>query len=592
MKTSFFNKILFYLFISGNLFWISCIDKSVDLDNLSNEMALGGEYYLPGLKESRIDIDKLLARYEPDSTIMVTIGTDENNDICIAYDTVFRYAMNEINYDFDLFSGTMSEEISELFDDTPISNILDGLELFGQEPKATLTSDISVKKEISQEYNINSKLNDRKLETKQNLRHIHFLNTDIVIKVRPSFEIKTDNLLVLKIEIPGIDEPLTVNVEPKPTGLNEDEYKYTANNLNKDFDLLAEGQFKFTFEITGDDQTEVQSNDKIECGIEFRSRDKKPKYVAYGWFNYFYYENPKADTVSVNLSDYIPGAGSTVLTMADPQFTFEINSSLGVPLWFKVDTIQSDIRGSDSEIFTSSNDSSFIKAASKYGAVAKSDPIEINNEYFTKNSNGEKQFSDFIRTDLDALQFIYRFYTDFPEKQTVDNLQFIPSDAMVEVHGHLKVPLAFGEKSILCYTDTIELNLDTESLEDVEKLDLLFSYTNHLPIGFYLDLYLLDEFYENILEENKAYQSIKMRKAKTDTEGIVDESELTEGKFSITFTKDSNTSITQMKKAHYLMFDYRSVESDKDPDQVRLKKGDYLSIKLGIMIDGKIIYKF
>jgi hypothetical protein len=579
MKTSFFSKILFYLLISGNLFWNSCIDKNVDLGNLSDEMSIGGSLAVPLLKESRLDIYKLLERYEPDNTNNVTIGTDDNNDIFIAYDTVFRYAANEINLNFDSFTEQMNLGISQLFAGTPIEKILPYLKT-----EITLTPDITAEETIPYQYSINDSINIGELKNKQKLKNINFLNTNIIITIKPSFEIKSTGVLALEIKIPGIDKALTVDVKPE-------KYEYIVNDENnKDFKVNAEGEFEFTFKVKGDNETKVNSSDDIACSIAFKSLDEKPKYIAYGWFNYDYKNTFRSGILGAKLHDYIPE--NTELLVEDPQFMFEVRTNLGIPLEFGLDTIQSELLNDESKCFNKSV-SFKINPADEYGQTTTTVIDTINNAFLLQHGS---KFSDFIRTDLESLKFSYHFASQDINIDTIDletsPPQFISSDANIEVNGKLKIPFAFDAGSRLCYRDTIELNLETESLEDVSSLDLRFDYTNHLPIGFYVDLYLLDETYKNILGTDKVYQTITIKKAETYTsgpnKGVVDESKLSPGKFSLKFEKDTETSITKLKDAKYLLFDYRSVKT-KEEEAIRLKANDYLSIKLGAVIDGKII---
>jgi hypothetical protein len=113
-----------------------------------------------------------------------------------------------------------------------------------------------------------------------------------------------------------------------------------------------------------------------------------------------------------------------------------------------------------------------------------------------------------------------------------------------------------------------------------------------MPIGFYVDLYLLDENYNNILgEKDKVYQAIEIGKADVDSDGVVDESKVEPKEYSLSFTKETATSITEMGKANYLVLSYRSVKKGATEPPIRLKSKDYLSLKLGIAIDGQILIK-
>jgi hypothetical protein len=371
----------------------------------------------------------------------------------------------------------------------------------------------------------------------------------------------------------------------------------------KDFNVKAEGNFEFEFNMTGDNETKVNNRSIIKCGIAFRSRDPEPRYVAFGWFNYIYKETQekdnKQDTLMVNLSDYIPGAEGTVLNISDPQFTFDIQSGLGIPLKFGLDTIKAELQGDEIVTHTNQKPAFEIEAVSidNVGNTISSEPILINNDFF---AGSDKKFSNFINTNLNSLKFSYHFGTDNINLDNIEldkpatfpgPMQFIASDSKLEVAGKLKVPLAFDKGSVICYLDTMDLDIDPESLEDISSLELRFTYTNHLPIGFYIDLSLLDESHQNILGPDKVYQTVTLERAEVDNEGLVEESKVAE--YSLKFNKDTETSVIQLKDAKFLSFKYRSIPKNElsSSSPIQLKSTDYLSLKVTAVIDGQIIIK-
>jgi hypothetical protein len=563
-------------------------------------MLMGGKTAGPVLKESTLKLYDLIERYNNDDMHGVTLDTAANGDIFLAYDTIFSYTMNQINFDFTKFAGQMELGIDKLLENTPIDKILtnlpEELQKEWETKPITLTPEITNTAEMSYTLDIDDQFNIDGLKEKQILQRIDFLNTDIIIKIKPTFAIKTDRLLNLEITMPFIDTPIKVNLKK---GEADIEQPFTITS-DKQFSLNAKGnEFKFKFILTGDDATKVKMGDNIACDIELKIKEES-KYVAYGWFNYTYNDNFKADTLVASLNDYIPKADETILRILDPQCIFEVHTTLGVPLEFGLDTIYSDSPNGNKTFIN--HDFFSIDRAQNYRDTAITKVAPIDNTYF-KERDPDVSFSDFIRSDMDALRFSYHFVAQKLDLNNMDKdkvpVQFIPSDAKLDIHGKLRVPLAFDTGSILCYQDTIELDMDTESLKDVSRVELYFNYTNHLPIGFYLDLYLLDESYQNILkdenqlERDTAYQTINIEKTPVyttgDRKGIVDESKLNSGKFTLTFTKDTDTSITQIQKAKYMLFKYRSIKEGVSGEAIRMKASDYLSLSVNFFIDGKII---
>jgi hypothetical protein len=584
MKVYFLRKILLYLFVSVSLYLTSCVDKSVDWDNLSTDMSVGGSIPAPLFKESKLSLYKILEQYHPDDMQGVVIDTTENGDIYLAYDSTFTYAMSTLNNDFTMFADNMFNiGISDIFKDTPILSLLG---LTGTD--ATLPIGLHVNQVVPYEYDMNKNLAENEMIGRQRLDSILFRNTDIVLTIDPSFDIHP-GVLKIQIKIPGVNPPLPeISLEPGKT-----EYRFSSY---EHFRIDAKGKIEITFNVEGDGKTKIGFDDEIRffVGFESHNPEGKPDYVAYGLFNYsLEFDNDfKMDTYIASLYNYVPEADNTVLSLENPQFNFELSSNMGIPLQFSLDTIISYLHSREPEIFLSKGNAVFdIKATDEIGKTVITDDIRtIDNAFF--QDYGNQKFSNFINTSMDSLYFSYRLAAREVDIDNPDQpIEFIPSDGELKVVGKLKVPMIFGETSVICYRDTIKLDFDFESLDDVSKLELRFHYINHIPLGFYVHLSLLDESYENLLD-NKPYQSILINKPGVDEDGAVNENELAkgEGDFSLIFTKDTETSISQMKNAKYLIFEYRSREKDDPEERIRLKASDYISIKLGAIIDGRIIF--
>jgi hypothetical protein len=583
MKVSLFYKIMFCFFIHGSVFLASCVDKSIDLGNLSNEMLIGGKIPLPVLDSSRLSIEELLREYRPNDNNLhgVIIDTDDNNDIYLAYDTLFTYDLTLINTNFDSFaSGMLKVGIDEMLS----PNIRDLLKFSGKD-EIKLSSDLSLEPlKVIRPYDMDTQLGNEMQGSipKQKLTKIEFRNTDIIITTHTSIDLKTDNMLQIRLEMSGID-PIQVAVKKGEQ----------ATRISYDrFTVEAVDTIKVTFTMQGDDKTIVKIDDTISCGVEFESRDKNPNYIAYGYFNYRFEdaEEYKIDTLVADIYSYLPKG--TQLSLLDPKFNFIVSSNIGVPFYFRLKKMTSHLYNEDGKIETKelAPDSAFYIARSLLPGKSVEQQFDVNDDLFTKD--GGDGFSAFINTQLSSLNFFYSFDTELVELADNPDLpeEFIPSDGKIEIQGTLRVPMAFGEESKIYYQDTIKLDFNTESLEYVDSLELRLTYENHLPIGFYLDLSLLDENNQNILGEGVVYQSIVMPKSKTNDEGIVieDPNTISKGVWPLVFKKDTKTSILEMEKAKYLVLNYESIRVGDERTPIRLKTTDYILVKLGAIIDGKI----
>jgi hypothetical protein len=587
MKVYFLRKIFLCLFASGSLFLISC-EEDMDLDHFSKDVSAGGSITIPVLSEEfKVTLREMLEQYDTNGII----NTDDD-DIYWSDTVIFpTLKMSELNQDFGTFSDNMNDFGLPIPVDTlKMSNILgerlkdypflldmwdDGLKI--QLPKSIEVPPYtdSIWLDISDQFKIDGETN------KQRIDSIRFRNrnkeNNTRLQVTIDYNLSPD-ILELEITFPGH----TAQSIPIKKG--------TQPVLGGDGDFtIAGGNILYTLKVKGDGETEIDKNSYISIQVDFISGDKLD-YVVYGLFNYDTKLNQdiKAHDIMANLYDYIPEGSS--LSLTDPQFQFNLTSNLGIPLVFRLDKITSYLSG-EPKTFEPNSTNKYanmdIKCAEKIGDIVI-DSIKINNDLFREDG---KEFSEYITTSLDSLTFDYRLAAK--EVDVNDRslpIEFIPSDVELESSATLKVPMAFGAESVIHYNNTISLDFDSSSLEILEKVDSLtlgFHYENHIPLGFYVDLYLLDSAHKNIPDNDAIYQSISMNKPKVDGQtGIVVES--AEGDFSLVFTKGTEISLSKLKEAKYLLLKYKSKKENVLEGPIRLKANDYISIKSNVTIEGGI----
>ncbi|MDR0560808.1 MAG: hypothetical protein LBG92_11620 [Prevotellaceae bacterium] len=582
LKENYLNQILTPLLIAGSLFVSSC--EEMDLGDVASEVEVGGKLEVPIIKESRFSMYDLLKSYSDVSDVEgLYLDTLASGDISLIYTDTFRYKMSEVNDFFASFDSEMQNTgIADIFKNTPIVSLI-GLNA------GVVPSSVNVVQSLEQPFNMNENFSNSTINGKQKLTKILFENTTVKITVKPTFNIKTSDLLKLKISLPDGDPAKTnafidfpVNVE---TGNSEKIYQFPKSS----FYIAADGKIKIEITLKGDDQTIINANDKIDIKIGFVS-DNDSRYVSFGYFNYsmdnvtdLHVEDYKAD-----LYNYVP-AGS-VLKFENPKFEFEAESNIGVDIDFTLDTIQA-ITETGTLKFSSKASLNPIKRANTLGQPVVSQLKPIDKQFFTENGN--QNISDYFSTQLKSMNFHYQLNTG--KIADLDNIaglteSFIPSDGELSIRGKMTVPLSFDNGSVLVYSDTVEIDFGEDSFDDVSEIKLNFTYVNHFPIGMYADIFLLDENYRPLTQE--AYQKIYIDRPEIYADGADKGKVKTgkEGKTSVGFSKNSATSIEQLKNAHYLLIKYRSHSETNPVDPMRLTASDYISAKISGEINGKLIF--
>ncbi|MDR0507038.1 MAG: hypothetical protein LBH32_09530, partial [Dysgonamonadaceae bacterium] len=450
-----FRQILFFFVILGVFFAFSCDDKT-DLNNIASEIEIGGSASLPLIKESEFSMYDLLKSYG-DVSVVPGMSLDTlDGDILLIYSDTFQYAMPSINKLFGTFNADMEGiGIAHLLDEN--QTLLELLKIQPQTlPYAQKLYDDDWEDEydLNEEDNIEDEIRDRQLLTK-----ILFENTTINVTVDPNFEIRNEGVLVMEVELPGIDGDSihlkNINVTSKKT------FSFPQNK----FYFNASGKIKTHVVLTGDGETRIDENSRIDISVSFVPTNENYRYACYGLFNYilddvanFNIEDYKAD-----LHDYIPKGSA--LHFEDPKFEFAAISNLGLDLEFHMDTVQSfiDEKGIKSINPTQTRQATVKRAGKLDEKTTTSDLFKMDKDYFNRNG---AEISDFFTTDLDSMNFVYHLSTASEKKVPKEELiigdkfkeEFIPSDGQLTVYGKMTIPMSFDTGSVLCYSDTIEFD--------------------------------------------------------------------------------------------------------------------------------------
>ncbi|MCL2650166.1 MAG: hypothetical protein FWD60_03945 [Candidatus Azobacteroides sp.] len=591
MKLQNYYKLLFFLlFISGSMYFTSCIDKNVDLDNVSGDILLGGKLEGPLIRESEIKMSDLLETYNSDITDMHITVDELTGDIILTYDTVFTYNMNEINNLFEILNGKMFNfGMNDIFGDKSITDLL-------QIGAQTLPVGMDFRNDDTVDFDMSTSLGND-LQNKQRISRIQFENTDIdVIISTTSFNIIGNDVLNIVLKTSDNDS-LTITSQDIKNGIKT--FQYRGNNK---FEI--KNQFVARFEVKGDDHTVIAADSKLNLTLKFRQGNDF-RYIVYGWFDYKFDDvtSIKTRDFITNIYDFIP-KGSR-FNLEDPRFDFQTESNLGVPLNFKLDGIKSFLRNMDGvsgdiNTFSPTKDVNFpIRGASILGEVAHTDNTNgfksINRQFFQEY--GGENISDYITSRLDSLTFSYQLSTTPGKDINNPTLpeEFIPSDGKLDIRGRFTTPFAFDKGSFISYSDTIkDIGFTDDYFDDISSFELSVTFTNNCPLGFFVKLFLLNDKYEKISTD--PYQTITIERPEVYTEEgpnkgkVIREKVKEMAPFYIEFKAGEPTAITELKNAKHILLEYQSDKNlDDNTNPIRLTKDDSIKVKIGFILNGKIL---
>ncbi|MDR2814890.1 MAG: hypothetical protein LBB79_09620 [Prevotellaceae bacterium] len=520
----------------------SCMD-SVDLNNLSTDMKLGGTLAAP-IGSTEFTIKELLERYKPEDSL-ISIRVDDDK-------TVMLYAENVVDYE----TPDLSEKFKALADDVMNYSIKTqplNLENVGFSVGITPHKDEVIEQDTTMAFDFNN-LNDD--NSSQEISRILFKKTNVKVTVDTYGKSYPAGFLVITMPLPGTTDSIVIDASTDSV--------YPKENLTVKMGNNAVTSYTTRFKITGNGTTEIAASDMINITVAFTESD----YVVYG---HFYYNDGErlSEPYEINLFDFMPEG--TDLRFFAPSLKFNLSSNIGIPFIFDMDTITSTIHGEANpkhiKVTLNKNNVVYPADAPEKEAVSV---ITIDNSSFPNNNA-----SDIFSTGVSSIAAAYTFRAPERGDSLADKEQFIASNGKLKLTASIQMPFWLDTGSVIAYADTLD-GIDVEDFDYITNASLIFTYTSRLPIGFDVTIALLDERKREIAVEKPDKYRYQIEAASVDGNGVV--SNPKKGEFSINY--DSSI-INDLKKAKHLVIRVKATGATPN-SKIKITDNDGLTIKAGL----------
>ncbi|MDR3704880.1 MAG: hypothetical protein P4L28_03110 [Paludibacteraceae bacterium] len=534
MKHLLLKKTGLFFLIAGCLYFTSCVDEKIDLNNLSTDISAGGSLAMP-LGTADISIAKLLARYKPSGS-SVSIGTS-GDTITLLYQDSTEYNKPT---GLDL---TNSYCIDTMYSIKDFAFATDYPVLPQTIPSTTKT----YTKDSKFNY---TKINDNKNE--QKIDSIHFYSSKIEVKTETNLD---PGVLKVQIHLTNGDViTLNMNQQLKDTIITEN--NFSIDVVNKETTIPVD------IILTGNGSAQMTSSSFVK--IQITPQYNNSQYVAYGTFNYAKPVNQTA-VYPINLNKYLPD--SCTIYPVNPRIKFDVSSNLGVPIDFKISSLTTKqtkpLVIKNAHFATGDSTIKLINRAYSVGSTAST---SFTFDGGDNNGNLDDLFK--IKVDTASLNF------GFKVNQTTDATeQFIKSDSKVKLNASVTMPVWLAEGSQLAYNDTLK-NIDkdlADILNNATEAVIRLNNTNNLPFKINVKVKMLDANF-NVITATNIY-SYDVNAATTDANGSVIKA--TE---SVFYIKYNTATIADLKKAKHLLIE---TIGNNTGQKMLIKTTNGITIKMG-----------
>ncbi len=593
MKIFVLKKSLIPLCIGGILMFSSCVDETINLDNLSTDVTLARSLAIP-LGEANFTVKNLLYHYDPSLGTDIRIdSTGTNGVVTLLYDKFIDYGIPTDIKDLlgfgtyeteDLYLNGINDLLFENFNPiTPADEaILNQIKTTG----VSFTSGVNFSCEINPVYNF--QVNDKKDE--QVINRIVFRNSSIVITVKSNVNIP-DGMMKADFEMPitHLDgNPVIVKNLPiklnEPTVVGPKDFIVLLNEGNTTDNPIKEKVIPIKMTFTGQNGgPTISQTTYLNFKIDFH--DAGSQFVAYGKF----YKREAVDydddkkVVPIHLRDYLPEG--TAIYPLSPEVELAVKNNVGVPVAINIKSLraeQLDPAKKIEALFENNlpGTTRIVNRPSNHGS-------EANTSIIFNNQPGKGEIQNFFGSPENRMNIDQLFLDlDFGIGQETDNTaeQFIASDSKVSINVKAKIPVHF--KGSITYTDTID-NIDLEDALQVAnsaKLDL--RVFNSLPLGVMLKVELLDENKNPIIVPNALYEH-DIESANVNNDGSVQDNFVPKEKL-LTLRYNAQT-IDYLKKAKHLKLTFTTKGRTSD-SEIKLRMRDSLKVKASVAVIGGVSF--
>lgn len=548
-----FTKLAFCL-IAGGFLLSSCVDETVDLENMSDNMRVGGTLATP-IGESTVTIQDLLNHYSDNLGGGWSANTD-NGVLNLIYKDSLMYDLTD----------TFKLKTFGIIEKTLVTGDYMAADFGGNTSIPIPTKTYSLGKTLNS-YNFNS-IND--IPSEKVIDSIRFSSAILAIEATSTYNFPSGSM---KIDITLPDEFQNADGSPITTSLNLAGLNSVSQTTMSNFvvKILKNTSTSYPITVTmkaGSPNQNIPNNATINIKVSL----KNPQFVAFGVFNYPHLLNTRQAGFNLDIYKSIPDG---ILMPVNPQVQFDLSSNVGVPMQFNMNYIRTQTIDSIQKVNASFN-GSISKAFVFNKATAYPQMHDTSYVFDNTTANGQTDKLFEIRAE--------KIRTQFGIGTGSASNEYVPSDSKMKVGIKATLPFWMKENTNLTYIDTLE-NIDKDIKDVVDddhitRAALVLKVANNLPIKFLLTLDLIDAN-GNIINSTNAHQ-YTITSAPVDANGLVTAT----NNLEIKVLYDTNT-INELRQAKHLRYTIKAEGFDSSK-KIKVSGNDWLKIKAGAYAIGGV----
>lgn len=538
----------------------SCIDETINLEDI-NQIEINNSLAVP-LGSFSTTTEKLIESYNDTVVIRDTL----NNRIYVHWEN------KPMNIEYNLFQSIQSSESALQSGNYALKNnpsIQPLLAISGGQSTA-IPNGTNINFEETME--VNSQFNTT--DTRFRLDSVDLVSMVMQLVINTTnFNIPSSNPATLTFTFP--DYPNVAPIQELVSG-NSYSSSPTIQSMMIKFDPINPNiKVKINFDFTSDGSTTVDNTSAIDYSTQLKNIDIK---VLYGEIldNSILPKETVTMDIPTDFFDFYEGLNAK-LYFSNPEFKFQVNSNIGLPL----DIIVSDISATDKlghSVFAEfgSSQSTTVRVPKPQTIGAESSVSTV----FNRNNGGTHKLFQINPKTL-TYNWEVTTYTETPN--TADFL-FNPQHLNIETQ--IDIPFQLDPPSLFNIKDTIEadiykaLQLDETKGDYIsKKLRIYFDFNNALPIALSANVVFTDENYETIYTNTQ----LTIKSGQVDTQGSVKANTKSQ---AVIIIDEANAEKVMHAKYIILNMEVSGYDSNS---KIKLNLTDSLQGKVSAFVNGSYI---
>lgn len=322
-------------------------------------------------------------------------------------------------------------------------------------------------------------------------------------------------------------------------------------------------------------------NDNMVINLTMAINDIHAQNI-WGYFydkNYFSKDVIKTKTATEFLQQFFKEDNK--LLFSNPQISFTINSNIGIPLIFTLDSIYSEDKDGN-KVYADFNGSTSYNLN-----IAKPD-APGNYVHSTFNFNRDNGASNKLFTIVPSYINYQWKVANNPDPDQNANGHFVHLPIDINAQISAKLPFQFDQTSHIAFKDTVKADLSefkaqTDSLEGINlnynELKIFIDIANKLPLSTTADFTFIDQNGDSVY----SYNQLSIKSANIDNEGKT--TSANKQTISLGF---KNNDIDNILKTKQIVISIKVAGKD-DQSKIYIRTGDYLDINFSGYVQGEFI---